>query len=241
MAMDRFLGILNRDMTILSTDIPDGHPSFNNKEILGRNWLEFVDPQCAEIAKSCFTDVLENGSGCFLVPEVRSNLFWHIRAIANKDTGIIACAEVAVPGEITSLTPREREVLWAIGSSGSIKAAAFNLDASHNTIRTHVRSINSKMGFESNDDMFLFADDISGLMGIDMLPSAPACMTCHLLNKVDGHNDCRSLIGLVTGGGMCEQDARSYEMAREGYVNSGELMDLALTAAAGLSIRDHMG
>ncbi|MEM1225959.1 MAG: helix-turn-helix transcriptional regulator [Planctomycetota bacterium] len=48
-------------------------------------------------------------------------------------------------GHVASLTPRERQVLWLLGSQPHIRSLADSLDVSKHTIYVHLRSIANKL------------------------------------------------------------------------------------------------
>lgn len=53
------------------------------------------------------------------------------------------------------LTPRERDVVTALFDTSYIPAIAKALGISHNTVKTHIKSIHAKLGVDDRGDLIL--------------------------------------------------------------------------------------
>jgi DNA-binding NarL/FixJ family response regulator len=92
---------------------------------------------------------LKAGAQAFLLKAtLRTDLLDVIRAVhlGKKRVPIEVASEIAEHAGDDALTPREIEVLENVASGHSNKIVADRLDISEETVKTHMRSILSKLG-----------------------------------------------------------------------------------------------
>jgi len=137
------------DITIMDLRLPD----MNGIEAITHIRAEFPSARII-VLTTYLGDVqagraLKAGAQAFLLKAtLRIDLLDVIRAVhlGKKRVPIEVASEIAEHAGDDPLTPREIEVLENVASGHSNKSAADRLDISEETVKTHVRSILSKLG-----------------------------------------------------------------------------------------------
>ena len=100
---------------------------------------------------------LESGASAFIhKSRAADEVVEAIRKVAHGETLItprtiaaLLNKRRAMDGQLDSLTPREKEVLRLVASGDSSREIAARLGISYATVRTHIRSLGSKLGVHS--------------------------------------------------------------------------------------------
>jgi len=137
------------DVTIMDLRLPD----MNGIEAITRIRSEFPEARII-VLTTYLGDVqagraLKAGAQAFLLKAtLRTDLLDVIRAVhrGKKRVPIEVASEIAEHAGDDALTPREIEVLENVASGHSNKTVADRLDISEETVKTHMRSILSKLG-----------------------------------------------------------------------------------------------
>ena len=137
------------DITIMDLRLPD----MNGIEAITHIRAEFPSARII-VLTTYLGDVqagraLKAGAQAFLLKAtLRTDLLDVIRAVhlGKKRVPIEVASEIAEHAGDEAMTPREIEVLENVASGHSNKSVADRLDISEETVKTHVRSILSKLG-----------------------------------------------------------------------------------------------
>jgi DNA-binding NarL/FixJ family response regulator len=137
------------DVTIMDLRLPD----MNGIEAITHIRAEFPEARII-VLTTYLGDVqagraLKAGAQAFLLKAtLRTDLLDVIRAVhrGKKRVPIEVASELAEHAGDDALTPREIEVLENVASGHSNKIVADRLDISEETVKTHMRSILSKLG-----------------------------------------------------------------------------------------------
>jgi DNA-binding NarL/FixJ family response regulator len=137
------------DVTIMDLRLPD----MNGIEAITRIRAEFPEARII-VLTTYLGDVqagraLKAGAQAFLIKAtVRTELLDAIRAVhsGKRRVPVEVASELAEHAGDDALTPREIEVLECVALGHSNKSVADRLEISDDTVKTHMRSILSKLG-----------------------------------------------------------------------------------------------
>ena len=86
---------------------------------------------------------------------------WGARSLPKKSIAQLLNSRREVEAQLERLTPREKEVLRLMAEGTSSREIASKLGISYTTVRTHIRSLGSKLGVHSKLEAIVKARELA--------------------------------------------------------------------------------
>jgi two-component system response regulator DevR len=148
---------LGPDVVLLDFRLPDGtgaQAAAAIREIRPEAKLIFLTREDSDAAR--FAAVQSGASAFIHKSKAASEVVEAIRDVARgrmlitpRTIATLLAKRRGIEAQLQSLTPREREVLALMGEGLSSRAVAAKMGISYTTVRTHIRSLGSKLGVHS--------------------------------------------------------------------------------------------
>jgi two-component system, NarL family, nitrate/nitrite response regulator NarL len=159
---------LGPDVVLLDFRLPDGtgaEAAAAIREIRPEAKLIFLTREDSDAAR--FAAVQSGASAFIHKSKAASEVVTAIRDVARGRTLItprtiatLLAKRRAIDAQHDSLTPREKEVLRLMADGLSSRAVAAKLGISYTTVRTHIRSLGSKLGVHSKLEAIVKAREL---------------------------------------------------------------------------------
>jgi DNA-binding NarL/FixJ family response regulator len=159
---------LGPDVVLLDFRLPDGtgaDAAWAMREIRPEAKLIFLTREDSEAAR--FAAVQAGASAFIHKSKAASEVVDAIREVARgrmlitpRTIATLLAKRRGIEAQLHSLTPREREVLALMAGGLSSRSVAAKLGISYTTVRTHIRSLGSKLGVHSKLEAIVKAREL---------------------------------------------------------------------------------
>jgi DNA-binding NarL/FixJ family response regulator len=159
---------LGPDVVLLDFRLPDGtgaEAATAIREIRPEAKLIFLTREDTEAAR--FAAVQAGASAFIHKSKAASEVVDAIRDVARgrvlitpRTIATLLAKRRAIEAQLERLTPREREVLQLMGEGLSSRSVAAKMGISYTTVRTHIRSLGSKLGVHSKLEAIVKAREL---------------------------------------------------------------------------------
>jgi DNA-binding NarL/FixJ family response regulator len=159
---------LEPDVVLLDFRLPDGtgaEAAATIREIRPQAKLIFLTREDSDAAR--FAAVQSGASAFIHKSKAASEVVAAIRDVARgrmlitpRTIATLLAKRRAIESQLQSLTPREKEVLALMAAGLSSRSVAAKMGISYTTVRTHIRSLGSKLGVHSKLEAIVKAREL---------------------------------------------------------------------------------